>query len=493
MQVFFDGLADDAERYRRRASAVADGLAASGIEFELVLGFTDQDEFVPPSPGDVPAAAAGLAAPQRGMDADEFLAVFDAYVAERPATIGPIAAQWCSDRALEGIAARVRDGVRVHTHLLESRAQRETLVPSPVERLRTFGLLCDRLSAAHAVWLTPEEIAECAAAGAVLVHCPGSNRKLAGAVAPTRAWLDAGVTAALGLDSYPRVEPADAFDELRLARDALGARDALALATLGGAAARGPAGARAARPGLRREPRPAGGGRGRARRTAGLDATRRGGGVGARYTAHARRTPARAARGRGRARPAAGDAGRGRRPAPGAARRGRGARALARRGLVPRRRTPGDRGGELKMPGTGAAAALHFTHCSLAVHDLDTAVGFYTEAFGCTVAFRADGMTDLIRSVAGQDELTCDLAILNVPGSEVLLELIAFRRPGAAVDHRPPGGHVEFSVADLEASLAAVERLGARRVGAVTEFPEGPSVYCTEPGGSVFELTEYRS
>jgi catechol 2,3-dioxygenase-like lactoylglutathione lyase family enzyme len=144
------------------------------------------------------------------------------------------------------------------------------------------------------------------------------------------------------------------------------------------------------------------------------------------------------------------------------------------------------------MGGTGAAAALRFTHCSLAVNDLDAAVGFYSGAFGCSPAFREDGMTGLIEAVAGQQGLTCDLAILNVPGSEVLLELIAFRDPSAAVDHRPPGGHVEFSVGDLQESMAAVERLGARRVGAVTEFPEGPSVYYTEPGGSVFELTEYR-
>ena len=34
----------------------------------------------------------------------------------------------------------------------------------------------------------------------------------------------------------------------------------------------------------------------------------------------------------------------------------------------------------------GAAAALRFTHCSLAVNDLDPAVRFYGEAFGCTVA-----------------------------------------------------------------------------------------------------------
>jgi len=238
VQVFFHTIDQDAEAYRRSASAVAEGLAASGIEFELVLGFTDQDEFLPASVTDVPPGAETLARPQRGLDAGEFLALYDAF--DRSVTLGPVAPQWCSDRAWAGIASRARAGARVHTHLLESRAQRGT---GPVERLREYGVLGDRLSAAHAVWLSQDEIAECAAAGTVLVHCPGSNRKLAGATAPVGQWLDAGATAALGLDSHPCADPPDAFDELRLAREMaggrLGVQDAFALATVGGAAALG--------------------------------------------------------------------------------------------------------------------------------------------------------------------------------------------------------------------------------------------------------------
>jgi catechol 2,3-dioxygenase-like lactoylglutathione lyase family enzyme len=142
---------------------------------------------------------------------------------------------------------------------------------------------------------------------------------------------------------------------------------------------------------------------------------------------------------------------------------------------------------------SGAAAALRFTHCSLAVDDLDRAVDFYGQALGCEVAFREDGMTGLIADVVGIPGQTCDLAILSIPGSEVMLELIAFRNPKAPVAATPPAGHVEFAVGDLEESVAAVERLGARRVGDVTVFPEGPSVYYREPGGSVLELTEYRT
>jgi cytosine/adenosine deaminase-related metal-dependent hydrolase len=193
---------------------------------------------------EVPPGAEPLCLPERGICADEFLSVFDELLAEgRSVTLGPVAPQWCSAAAWEGVAARAHSGARVHTHLLESRAQRTLLQPSPVETLRRFGVLGGRLSAAHAGWLSDNEIADVGAAGATLVHCPGSNRKLAGAAAPVRRWLDAGVTAALGLDSNARAEPPDAFDELRAAADAaegaLTARELLSLATTGGAAALG--------------------------------------------------------------------------------------------------------------------------------------------------------------------------------------------------------------------------------------------------------------
>jgi catechol 2,3-dioxygenase-like lactoylglutathione lyase family enzyme len=139
----------------------------------------------------------------------------------------------------------------------------------------------------------------------------------------------------------------------------------------------------------------------------------------------------------------------------------------------------------------GTAGAVGCTHSSLAVDDIDRSVSFYREAFACKLVFEARDMTELIQSVAGLPDVRCDLAILGVPGGSHLLELIAFRNPAAPVRSNPPGGHIEFAVANLEYSIAAVEALGATPVGRVTEFPEGPSVYYREPGGSVFELTEY--
>jgi 5-methylthioadenosine/S-adenosylhomocysteine deaminase len=243
VQVFFHSTAPD-EEYRQAARAAVAGLGESGIDYEFVLGFTDQAEFVPPSVAEAPPGAEVLWDPVRSLDADDFLGVYDELAAdETHLTLGPVAPQWCSDHAWRGIALRAKEGARVHTHLLESHAQRVTLEPSPVETLRSHGVLNGRLSAAHAVWLTETEIDEVAAAGAALVHCPASNRRLAGRNAPVRSWLEAGVSVALGLDSYSRADPPDVFDELRAAREAaaggLDAREAMRLATRGGGYALG--------------------------------------------------------------------------------------------------------------------------------------------------------------------------------------------------------------------------------------------------------------
>jgi cytosine/adenosine deaminase-related metal-dependent hydrolase len=247
VQAMFHSFADR-KRYRRDAEAFAGGLAASGASVVLALGVTDRDEFVPPGAAvaDLPAQ---LAAPERGLAPGAFVDLLDELLTDpsgalagTDVAIGPVAPQWCSPALWRSLAQRP---LRVHTHLLESRAQRR-LAPDAVSILDAAGVLDDRLSAAHGVWLSPAEQELLAARSATLVHCPSSNDLLAVGEAPVRAWLDAGLPVALGLDSNASTTPPDAFAELRRARAvarragaALTARDAFAMATLGGAAAVG--------------------------------------------------------------------------------------------------------------------------------------------------------------------------------------------------------------------------------------------------------------
>lgn len=135
-------------------------------------------------------------------------------------------------------------------------------------------------------------------------------------------------------------------------------------------------------------------------------------------------------------------------------------------------------------------------HSSLAVGDLDRAVDFYRRAFGFELLFAEKGMSDQIESMVGTSGLTCDIAQLRHARSDHLLELIAFRPPGpqpAELADKPvvPGAaHVAFFVDDLAAAMRRVEDLGAVRLGKVTRFSDGRSIYYREPAGSFFEIEQ---
>ncbi|HYC52206.1 MAG TPA: amidohydrolase family protein, partial [Gemmatimonadaceae bacterium] len=101
----------------------------------------------------------------------------------------------------------------------------------------------------HCVRLDAADIAEVATAGAPVAHCPVSNAKLGHGTAPVLEMLVAGITVGLGSDSVASNNRMDMLAEARAAvlgqrarvarHDALCARDALYLATLGGARALG--------------------------------------------------------------------------------------------------------------------------------------------------------------------------------------------------------------------------------------------------------------
>lgn len=140
----------------------------------------------------------------------------------------------------EGIFA---DGLRKRDIAIAPRAR------SSVELLRRTHVLDRRPLMIHCVRVDAHDIAAIAGSGAPVAHCPASNAKLGHGSAPLVEMLDAGITVGLGSDSVASNNSMDILAEsrsailaqrARLARhDVLCARDALALATLGGARALG--------------------------------------------------------------------------------------------------------------------------------------------------------------------------------------------------------------------------------------------------------------
>ena len=136
--------------------------------------------------------------------------------------------------------------VPVHIHLHESQTEVAQSIEAtgrrPLERLDDLGLLNASLLAVHAVHVTPEEVERLAAAGAGIAHCPTSNLKLACGIAPAKAFMDAGVTVALGTDGAASNNLLDMLAEVRMAAllarvsggggTAIAAEEALRMATL---------------------------------------------------------------------------------------------------------------------------------------------------------------------------------------------------------------------------------------------------------------------
>jgi 5-methylthioadenosine/S-adenosylhomocysteine deaminase len=110
-------------------------------------------------------------------------------------------------------------------------------------------MISDLLAAVHCVYVTPEEIARLAAAGASVVHCPVSNLKLGSGIAPVVAMREAGLNVALGTDGAASNDTLDMLSEARFAAllaggvtrnaAAVPAAAALEMATLCGARALG--------------------------------------------------------------------------------------------------------------------------------------------------------------------------------------------------------------------------------------------------------------
>ncbi len=139
-------------------------------------------------------------------------------------------------------------GVGLHTHLAENdddvAFSRERFGCSPADYAEQLGFTGSHVWHAHCVKLDAHGIDLFARTGTGVAHCPTSNMRLASGIAPVRAMLDAGVHVGLGVDGSASNDSSHMLAEARQALllqrvgfgvHALTAREALELATRGGA------------------------------------------------------------------------------------------------------------------------------------------------------------------------------------------------------------------------------------------------------------------
>jgi 8-oxoguanine deaminase len=139
-------------------------------------------------------------------------------------------------------------GVSLHTHLAENDNDiaytREKFGCTPAEYVEQLGWTGPDVWCAHCVKLDARGIALFARSGTGVAHCPCSNMRLASGIAPVRAMRDAGVGVGLGVDGAASNDAGHMLGEARMAMllqrvahgpAAMGAREVLEIATLGGA------------------------------------------------------------------------------------------------------------------------------------------------------------------------------------------------------------------------------------------------------------------
>ena len=183
----------------------------------------------------------------------EFIEAWKGHPLVTPA-VGPHAPETSTPELLrESAQLAAEHGVPLLIHVAETvggvEETRKLYGVSPVEVLEQYGVLDGRVLAAHCVHITERDRAILARRGVGVAHNPTSNLKLASGLADVAAMVEAGIAVGIGTDGPASNNDQDLLEEMRLAAllpkgmkldpTVLPARQAFAMATIGGARALG--------------------------------------------------------------------------------------------------------------------------------------------------------------------------------------------------------------------------------------------------------------
>ncbi len=141
-----------------------------------------------------------------------------------------------------------RRGVRLHTHLAETRDEEayclDRFGKRPLDLLEEVGWLSPDTWLAHGIYFNRQEVARLGRAGVGIAHCPSSNMRLGSGCAPVLALRRAGCPVSIGVDGSASNDSSHMLAEVRQAMllqrlkngaGALGVAEALRMATVEGA------------------------------------------------------------------------------------------------------------------------------------------------------------------------------------------------------------------------------------------------------------------
>jgi 5-methylthioadenosine/S-adenosylhomocysteine deaminase len=228
-----------------------------GYRNQCLLVYGDDEAFLASLPTDL-AHQTRTAINEISLSTEDYLALHDDLIRSYPASddatvrilLSPANYHWCDEETHQRIAEYANQhSLGSHTHLAETLYQRQYAErlygQSPARRLYELGALGPKVSVAHGVWLTKDDMALLAETGTGVCHNPSSNLRLHSGLAPVLEMLRQDVPVALGTDSTSINDDDDMFQEMGLAfalhrppgllEKSITAHELLHMATLGGA------------------------------------------------------------------------------------------------------------------------------------------------------------------------------------------------------------------------------------------------------------------
>jgi cytosine/adenosine deaminase-related metal-dependent hydrolase len=153
-----------------------------------------------------------------------------------------------TDLMKQTAALAEREDVLIHTHLAETQDEEEFCLQTfgfrPVDYMEEVNWLTPRSWFAHIVWASDADIRKLSEHECGMAHCPASNMRLGSGIAPVTIMKQTNMRIGIGVDGSASNDTNSFIGEVRLATllqrvkygaDALTSREALAMASMGGA------------------------------------------------------------------------------------------------------------------------------------------------------------------------------------------------------------------------------------------------------------------
>ena len=136
--------------------------------------------------------------------------------------LAPTIPHHCSDAFLISCRDLATEyGVGIHSHVAESKVQviagYQRYGTSLAAHMDELGLVSDRFTVAHGVWLDDDDMKRLGDRGASVAHNPGSNMRLGSGLADVRGMLTRKVNVAIGTDGASCADNQNVYEAMRLA------------------------------------------------------------------------------------------------------------------------------------------------------------------------------------------------------------------------------------------------------------------------------------